>query len=173
MTATAVRETAARPHPADTGVHHDVLTLRCPQQSGIVNAVTSFLVEHGLDIEEHQQFDDRVSGTLFLRTAFTGRDADTLDDLRRAFATVVDRFGMDARFHDATPDRLLIMVSKFGHCLNDLIFRWRAGTLGAESPAWRPTTRTCARWPRRPDCRSSTSRSPPTPSPKPRRGCRS
>ena len=132
MTATAVREIATRPRRADTGVHHDVLTLRCPQQSGIVNAVTAFLVEHGLDIEEHQQFDDRVSGTLFLRTAFTGRDEDTLDDLRRAFAKVVERFSMDAQFHDATPDRLLIMVSRLGHCLNDLIFRWRAGSLGAE-----------------------------------------
>ncbi len=132
MTATAVRETATRPQRNDLGVRHDVLTLRCPQQSGIVNAVTSFLVEHDLDIEEHQQFDDRVSGTLFLRTAFTGRNADTLDGLRQAFAPVVDRFGMDAQFHDATPDRLLIMVSKLGHCLNDLIFRWRAGSLGAE-----------------------------------------
>lgn len=117
---------------APGGARHDSLVLSCPQQPGIVSAVTGFLLEQGLDIEEHQQFDDRISGRLFLRTAFTGRTSDDLGELERAFAPVVERFGMDAAFHDATPPRLLVMVSKFGHCLNDLIFRWRAGSLGAE-----------------------------------------
>ena len=94
--------------------------------------MTRFLLEHGLDIEEHQQFDDRVSGRVFLRTAFTGRAAAALDGLRADFAPVAERVGMDGPLHDATPPRALIMVSKLGHCLNDLIFRWRAGGLGVE-----------------------------------------
>ncbi|MDN5771891.1 MAG: formyltetrahydrofolate deformylase [Microlunatus sp.] len=132
MTATTVPETAARVATPRPGTHHDVLTLRCPQRSGIVNAVTSFLVDHGLDITEHQQFDDQMSARLFLRTAFVGRSGPDLDELRAGFAPIADRYQMDARFYDQTPDRLLIMVSKLGHCLNDLIFRWRAGSLGAE-----------------------------------------
>lgn len=108
------------------------LTLKCPERSGIVHAVTTFLVGQGCDIVEHQQFDDDVRGSLFLRTSFTAPDETTVDDLRRDFAPVAGDFGMEFGFADGTPDRLLIMVSKFGHCLNDLLFRWRAGGLGAD-----------------------------------------
>jgi formyltetrahydrofolate deformylase len=108
--------------------------------------VTSFLAERGFDIAEHQQFDDHVSGTLFLRTAFAlagaagsggdkGSDADRpamAAVLTKEFVDVADRFGMNFEIHDGSPKRLLVMVSKFGHCLNDLIFRWQAGSLGAE-----------------------------------------
>jgi formyltetrahydrofolate deformylase len=133
MTATAGSDASARPTGSDhgEGVQRDVLTVRCPQRPGIVSAVTTFLLEHDLDITEHQQFDDRATGTFFLRTAFSGRTT-PLDELRDAFDPVAQRFGMAAEFHDDTVPRLLIMVSKLGHCLNDLIFRWRAGSLGAE-----------------------------------------
>jgi formyltetrahydrofolate deformylase len=108
--------------------------------------VTSFLAERGFDIAEHQQFDDHVSGTLFLRTAFAlagaaGSGGDEGSEVNRPemaaalakeFAEVADRFGMKFDIHDDSPKRLLVMVSKFGHCLNDLIFRWHAGSLGAE-----------------------------------------
>ncbi|WP_440915787.1 formyltetrahydrofolate deformylase [Crystallibacter degradans] len=125
-----------------------VLTLSCPERPGIVHAVTSFLAQRGFDIAEHQQFDDHVSGTLFLRTAFApaytadesdGRDPDgeakrqaMAAALAEEFADVADRFDMNFDIHDGSPKRLLVMVSKFGHCLNDLIFRWQAGSLGAE-----------------------------------------
>jgi formyltetrahydrofolate deformylase len=120
-----------------------VLTLACPERPGIVHAVTRFLAERGFDIVEHQQFDDHVSGTLFLRTAFRpgdgagvdgsgGGNGFTPESLAAEFAAVADCFGMTFEFHDAKPQRLLVMVSKFGHCLNDLIFRWRAGSLGAD-----------------------------------------
>lgn len=108
------------------------LTLKCPERSGIVHAVTTFLVGQGCDIVEHQQFDDDVRGSLFLRTSFTAPEPTTVDDLRRDFVSVAGTFGMEFGFADGTPDRLLVMVSKFGHCLNDLLFRWRAGGLGAE-----------------------------------------
>ncbi|MEV6874500.1 formyltetrahydrofolate deformylase [Amycolatopsis sp. NPDC051128] len=107
------------------------LTLKCPERSGIVHAVTTFLVGQGCDIVEHQQFDDDVRGSLFLRTSFTCAGTATVDDLTHAFAPVAGGFGMEFEFSDGTPPRVLVMVSKFGHCLNDLLFRWRAGSLGA------------------------------------------
>jgi formyltetrahydrofolate deformylase len=127
-----------------------VLTLACPERPGIVRAVTTFLADRGFDIVEHQQFDDHVSGKLYLRTAFTGsrtqspdrahRDFEdseglnqqTAEGLTAEFAATAGEFGMEFSIHDGRPQRLLVMVSKFGHCLNDLIFRWRAGSLGAE-----------------------------------------
>ncbi|WP_410631863.1 formyltetrahydrofolate deformylase [Amycolatopsis sp. cmx-4-83] len=111
------------------------LTLKCPERSGIVHAVTTFLVGQGCDIVEHQQFDDDVRGSLFLRTSFTCTEPATVDDLTRAFAPVAGDFGMEFGFSGAAPPRILVLVSKFGHCLNDLLFRWRAGGLGAEIAA--------------------------------------
>ncbi|MEV6899526.1 formyltetrahydrofolate deformylase [Amycolatopsis sp. NPDC051372] len=108
------------------------LTLKCPERAGIVHAVTTFLMERGCDIVEHQQFDDDVRGSLFLRTCFTCSVPATVDDLRRAFVPVAGDFGMEFEFADGTAPRVLVMVSKFGHCLNDLLFRWRAGSLGAQ-----------------------------------------
>jgi formyltetrahydrofolate deformylase len=108
------------------------LTLSCPQRPGIVHAVTAFLFGHGCDIVEHQQFDDPVRGTLFLRTAFvTAGDADVIA-LSEAFTQVAEEFGMTFSLTDDRPVRAVVMVSRMGHCLNDLIFRWRAGSLGAE-----------------------------------------
>jgi formyltetrahydrofolate deformylase len=108
------------------------LTLSCQERPGIVHAVSTFLFEHGCDIVEHQQFDDAVRGQLFLRTAFVcSQDTDT-ELLSADFAAVAAEFGMTYQIAGDQPPRVLVMVSKLGHCLNDLIFRWRAGTLGAE-----------------------------------------
>ncbi|TDL44781.1 formyltetrahydrofolate deformylase [Kocuria rosea] len=109
-----------------------VLTITCQDQVGIVHAVTEFLLAHGANIKEHQQFDDPVHGVVHLRTAFTGPDELRLETMEADFAAIADRFGMRYRLHDQTPPRMLVMVSKGGHCLNDLIFRWRAGGLGGE-----------------------------------------
>jgi formyltetrahydrofolate deformylase len=109
-----------------------ILTLSCPQRPGIVHAVTAFLFEQGCDIVEHQQFDDRVRGTVFLRTEFvTARETDA-EALSAAFEPVAAEFGMAFGLTRDSPQRVLVMVSKAGHCLNDLIFRWRAGSLGGE-----------------------------------------
>ncbi len=110
-----------------------ILTLSCPQRPGIVHAVTSFLFGHGCDIVEHQQFDDPLRGTLFLRTEVvkvTG-EADA-EHLASAFKEVAEEFEMSFTLSDDRPQRVLVMVSRMGHCLNDLIFRWRAGSLNAE-----------------------------------------
>jgi formyltetrahydrofolate deformylase len=112
-----------------------VLTLSCPQRPGIVHAVTAFLFGHGCDIVEHRQFDDPIRHALFLRTEFVARgDTDTdATQLSAAFRSeVADEFAMDFQLADDKPQRVLVMVSKMGHCLNDLIFRWRAGSLHAD-----------------------------------------
>ncbi|GAA5107204.1 formyltetrahydrofolate deformylase [Haloechinothrix salitolerans] len=112
------------------------LTLKCPERAGIVHAVTSFLVERACDIVEHQQFDDRVRGTLFQRTSFTcPAPQATVADLSRQFGPVAREFEMEFELFDDRETRILVMVSKAGHCLNDLIFRWRAGSLGADIAA--------------------------------------
>jgi formyltetrahydrofolate deformylase len=110
-----------------------ILTLSCPQRPGIVHAVTAYLFGHGYDIVEHQQFDDPIRNALFLRTEVVAPDDADAEQLSAAFAReVAENFGMDFTFSDDRPQRVLVMVSRMGHCLNDLIFRWRAGSLNAE-----------------------------------------
>ena len=108
------------------------LTLSCPNRTGIVRAVSAYLFEHGCDIGEYQQFDDAVRDRLFLRTQVTAADGVDLDAMARGFEPVATDFAMDFTFSANRPARILVMVSKLGHCLNDLIFRWRAGSLGAD-----------------------------------------
>ncbi len=110
-----------------------ILTLSCPQRPGIVHAVTAFLFGHGCDIVEHQQFDDPIRGALFLRTEVVAAGDIDAAGLSSAFRTeVADEFAMDFALSDDSPQRVLVMVSTMGHCLNDLIFRWRAGSLNAD-----------------------------------------
>ena len=109
-----------------------ILTLSCAERPGIVHAVTSFLFRHGCDIVEHQQFDDAVRGQLFLRTEFVCAEDTDCARLSADFAAVAEEFGMSFQVCGGRPQRVVVMVSKLGHCLNDLVFRWRAGSLGAE-----------------------------------------
>jgi formyltetrahydrofolate deformylase len=110
-----------------------ILTLCCPQRPGIVHAVTAFLFEHGCDIVEHQQFDDPIRGALFLRTeVVTTGDVDAQEVSSAFQQEVADAFAMSFTLSDDRPQRVIVMVSRMGHCLNDLIFRWRAGSLNAE-----------------------------------------
>lgn len=117
---------------ADKPAQKFVLTLSCGERAGIVQAVTTFLFERGFNIDEHQQFDDGLRQTLHLRTAFSRSSAYSRDKLEEEFRPIADRFGMKFEVHDQTKQRVLVMVSKFGHCLNDLIFRWRGGSLGGD-----------------------------------------
>ncbi|GAA3633510.1 formyltetrahydrofolate deformylase [Kineosporia mesophila] len=114
------------------------LTLSCPNRTGIVRAVSSYLFEHGLDIVEYQQFDDATHDRLHLRAqvsatcdGVTGPGVDA-DALTAGFTSVAADFNMQYKFFADAPARVLVMVSQQGHCLNDLIFRWRAGSLGAD-----------------------------------------
>lgn len=111
------------------------LTVSCPQRPGIVHAITRFLYQHDGDIVEHQQFDDAVRGALFLRTTFRVSGECTQEWLSDEFASVAQEFEMSFAIRDERLPRVLVMVSRQGHCLNDLVFRWRSGTLGGELAA--------------------------------------
>ncbi|TDC68296.1 formyltetrahydrofolate deformylase [Actinomadura sp. GC306] len=107
-----------------------VLTLSCPDRPGIVAAVSGLLAERGCNIVESQQFGDGDSGTFFMRVQFATLDDTDPDELRGAFASLVPELGLQWRLHAlADRPRVLIMVSKGGHCLNDLLYRTRSGSL--------------------------------------------
>jgi formyltetrahydrofolate deformylase len=114
-----------------------ILTLSCPDRLGIVHAVTGFLADHGCNILDSQQFGDRDTGRFFMRVHIEGTDAAYgLEALRAAFVETADQFAMDWEINDArAKPRVIIMVSRQGHCLNDLLYRWRAGALPAEIAA--------------------------------------
>ncbi|ERI36096.2 formyltetrahydrofolate deformylase [Arthrobacter sp. AK-YN10] len=113
-----------------TSVEH-VLTLDCPEGPGIVHAVSGFLLEHGCDIIDNKQFGDRAEGHFFMRVHFASDGDDTtVDTLRASFAPVGEKYGMNWQLErQGYKRKVLIMVSKFGHCLNDLLFRARIGEL--------------------------------------------
>jgi formyltetrahydrofolate deformylase len=113
-----------------------LLTIVCPDRPGIVHAVSGFLVERGGNIVESQQFDDLETGRFFMRVRFTVDVAGGIEELRTGFASVATRFAMTWELWDASaPYRTLILVSKFTHCLNDLLFRWSSGSLQIDVPA--------------------------------------
>ncbi|WP_026415944.1 formyltetrahydrofolate deformylase [Actinomadura oligospora] len=110
-----------------------VLTLSCPDRPGIVAAVSGALAERGCNILESQQFGDPDSATFFMRVQFTASADLDADGLRAGFAALGTELGLDWRLHDtAERPRVLIMVSKFGHCLNDLLYRQRSGLLDVD-----------------------------------------
>ncbi|WP_051276701.1 formyltetrahydrofolate deformylase [Marmoricola sp. URHB0036] len=113
-----------------------VLVIDCPDRPGIVHAVSGFLVEHGGNIVESQQFGDRLNGRFFMRIDFSMDDESaTVETLRAAFTEVAQRFEMSFELWEtAAPYRTLIMVSKQLHCLNDLLFRASTGSLQIEIP---------------------------------------
>jgi formyltetrahydrofolate deformylase len=124
------------PHGADFA-----LTLSCDDTIGIVHAVTGFLLEHGCNIIDSAQFGDPGTQRFFMRVAFARPHTDagrteTADHLRVAFGTIATRFAMTFEIRDlAVKPRVAIMVSKHGHCLNDLLFRYGSGDLPIEIPA--------------------------------------
>lgn len=112
-----------------------ILTISCPDTTGIVAAVSGFLADRGLFITESSHFGDVQTGRFFMRTVFRP-GTETLEELRQSFGSVGEKFAMDWQIHDATvKPRLLLLVSKFDHCLNDLLYRYRTGTLPVEIPA--------------------------------------
>jgi formyltetrahydrofolate deformylase len=115
-----------------------VLTLSCPDRPGIVSAVASFIADHDCNIVESQQFGDRAGGTFFMRVQFEPVHGTRLnvDRLRGDFAGTAGHFGMAWRLLVAAEkQRVLILVSKFGHCLNDLLYRANSGALNIDVPA--------------------------------------
>jgi formyltetrahydrofolate deformylase len=132
MTTAPAPSAPARSRPA-----HYVLTLSCPDRLGIVHSVSSFLVDQRCSIVESQQFGDPAAGRFFMRVEFTHADGTEpdLQAMTTAFAGTAAELSLSWRMHATTErQRVLIMVSKFGHCLNDLLFRANSGALDVDIP---------------------------------------
>ena len=114
-----------------------ILTISCLDQRGIVHRVSGFLAEHGCNIIDSAQFGDSHSKLFFMRVHFAVDDGGVGDAALRAnFAALAATMQMNWQLHDAAKKpRLLLMVSKIGHCLNDLLFRYKSGLLPVEIPA--------------------------------------
>jgi len=109
--------------------HAYILTLSCPDRTGIVHAVSGFLLERGGNIEEAAQYSDPVTGLFFMRVQFAC-DEVSEDGLRSQLVSLAEQFHMSWQLHNTTQAmRAVILVSKEGHCLNDLLFRWKSGLL--------------------------------------------
>ncbi|RJF92288.1 formyltetrahydrofolate deformylase [Noviherbaspirillum saxi] len=110
-----------------------IIRLACANRPGIVAAVATALFEGGFNILDSQQFDDTVSDRFFVRIHFEQTRAHAEIDIGTLMAPVADRFGMQYSVHDCRKlSRVLLMVSKFDHCLADLLYRWRTGELAMD-----------------------------------------
>jgi len=106
------------------------LRVQCRSTRGIVSAISTFLAGEGCNITDSAQFDDVHTGNFFMRTSFRSEEGRSLEELRDGFAAIAQKMGMEAEFFDEDVKRkVIIMVSRFGHCLNDLLYRWRIGAL--------------------------------------------
>lgn len=114
-----------------------IINLSCLDQRGIVQRVSGFLAEHGCNIIDSAQFGDQQSKLFFMRVHFAAEDKTLTEEvLRETFSALADTMQMNWKLHDAfKKPRVLLMVSKIGHCLNDLLFRYKSGLLPVEIPA--------------------------------------
>ena len=109
-----------------------ILTLSCPDRIGLVHAVSGFLAERSGNIEEAAQYNDPGTGLFFMRVQFACAQL-SHEELKAQLASFAEPYQMNWRLHArAEPMRTVIMVSKEGHCLNDLLFRWKSGLLALD-----------------------------------------
>ncbi|MBO9096833.1 MULTISPECIES: formyltetrahydrofolate deformylase [unclassified Rhizobium] len=107
-----------------------VLTVSCQSTRGIVAAISTYLAVQGCNIVDSSQFDDLDTGKFFMRVSFMSEEGIAQEALVEGFKPIAETFKMDAEIHDATKRmKVLLMVSRFGHCLNDLLYRWKIGAL--------------------------------------------
>jgi len=120
---------------ANAANHRYILILKCPDRIGVVAAVSGYLADNDASIVESNHFNDPTAGEFYMRTVFRADSAamPSLERLRQGFEIIAQRFDMAWEFHDVQiKPRVLIAVSKFGHCLYDLMHRWRSGALPVE-----------------------------------------
>jgi formyltetrahydrofolate deformylase len=112
-----------------------ILSITCPDRRGIVAEVTRFLFVRNCNILDSQQFGDRANGRFFLRIHCLSEGGIGIAWLEKEFATIAQKFAMEVQFFDSSrKTRGLIMVSKFGHGLVDLLYRARIGAIPLEVP---------------------------------------
>jgi formyltetrahydrofolate deformylase len=115
-----------------------IFTMTCPDTVGIVAAVTQFIADHGGFITASSHFGDTVTGRFFMRTEFhsVGHKVKDLNELKSQFIPIAEKYSMQWDIFDSTiRPRVLIAVSKFGHCLNDLLHKTKTGQLAMDIPA--------------------------------------
>ncbi|WP_372804001.1 formyltetrahydrofolate deformylase [Paracoccus seriniphilus] len=106
------------------------LTVTCASTRGVVAAIADYLARQGCNITDSSQYDDPQTGRFFMRVSFVSEKGNSLEELSKGFAETATPRKMDYEFHDESRKmRVVIMVSRFGHCLNDLLYRWRIGAL--------------------------------------------
>ncbi|MDY6962936.1 MAG: formyltetrahydrofolate deformylase [Pseudomonadota bacterium] len=107
-----------------------VLTVTCNSTRGIVAAISGYLADKGCNIVDSSQFDDLDTGKFFMRISFISEEGAARPQLLEGFKPIADTFGMTWEIHDGNERmKVLLMVSRFGHCLNDLLYRWKIGAL--------------------------------------------
>ncbi|MDO6967132.1 formyltetrahydrofolate deformylase, partial [Rhizobium alvei] len=110
-----------------------VLTVTCVSTRGIVAAISGFLADKGCYIIDSSQFDDLETGLFFMRITFTSQEGASIAEITEGFQPIAKKYGMTHEFHDGDAKmKVLLMVSRFGHCLNDLLYRWKIGALPIE-----------------------------------------
>ena len=115
-----------------------ILVVKCPDKKGIIAAIAGYLAENDASITESHQFDDSIAKQFYMRIVFRpdSEHMPPLDTIRAGFADVAKRFDLTWSLQDAAAKpRVLIAVSRFGHCLYDLLHRWRSGALAIDIPA--------------------------------------
>lgn len=107
-----------------------VLTVSCKSQRGIVAAISGYLAEKGCNIVDSSQFDDLETGRFFMRVSFFPETGEAEAGIVAGFSDVAKAFAMEYDVHRGDKrTKVLLMVSRFGHCLNDLLYRWKIGAL--------------------------------------------
>ncbi|MQX08721.1 formyltetrahydrofolate deformylase, partial [Sinorhizobium fredii] len=107
-----------------------ILTVSCPSTRGIVAALSGYLAEQGCNIIDSSQFDDLQTGLFFMRISFISEQGVGRAALQEGLKPIAAKFAMETALHDqAERTKVLLMVSRFGHCLNDLLYRWKIGAL--------------------------------------------
>ncbi|RWG06148.1 formyltetrahydrofolate deformylase [Mesorhizobium sp.] len=107
-----------------------VLKVTCRSKRGIVAAISGYLAGQGCNIVDSSQFDDLDTRRFFIRVSFVSEDGVAQAALIDGLNPIIAEFGMVAEIHDVTKRmKVMLMVSRFGHCLNDLLYRWKIGAL--------------------------------------------
>ena len=115
-----------------------ILVINCPDKAGIIAAVSTFLFKKKFNILESSQYKDSKNNQFFMRVCFTNLDnikIISLNNLKKDFLNISKKYNMEFSFFDMSKkQKVLIMVSKFGHCLNNILYQWKTGSLNCDIP---------------------------------------
>ena len=115
-----------------------ILVINCPDKAGIIAAVSTFLFKRKFNILESSQYKDSKNNQFFMRVCFANLDNKkiiSLNNLKKDFLNISKKYNMEFSFFDMSKkQKVLVMVSKFGHCLNNILYQWKTGSLNCEIP---------------------------------------